>query len=979
MTQAFLAPVVRHIRRLAAADPAADASDAELLRRFVADREEKAFAALLRRHGPLVWGVCWQALHHREDAEDAFQATLLLLARQAGSIRRTEAVAGWLYRVAYRVARRAARNSARRRARERQGTRRPVSRPEAEAALRELQAVLQQELDCLPDKYRAPFLLCCLEGKTGPQAARQLGWKLGSVTGRLTEARKLLQRRLARRGVLLSAVLTAAAVSREGATTAAVALAAGTVRAALAFSAQAATSGSVSVRAAALAGGTATGLLAGRLKVATAVLLAVAVLAGGGLFAHLAVAAKDGAPAAGTSQADRPAPSTSPATSPRQAAGPTDLAGDSVQLSGQVIGPNGKPFAGAKLYVSTYTETDRPEPKVRATSGADGRFHFAATRSEVNRGDAVVAVADGCGPDWIELSDLDKDGRMPALHLVKDDVPVAGRVLDLEAHPIRGAALRVVRVRKMPGEDLTAWVKDLQADVRKTIFDLGKARKLIEYERTMKVVWGLQGVPQAVLTDAAGRFQLRGFGRERVVELDVGGPGIESRRVTVVTRAETPKGLPPFTYGARFDHMAAAGKPIVGTAREKGTGRPVKGVQVMCVAVSPGGSLYDLVMTPGTQATTDNQGRYRLPGVPKAKQYHLGAGGGPFFATSKVVNDAGGLEAVTADFDLERGIEVRGRLTDKAAGRPVRGKVYYAARPDNPQLKKYPGFASISVSQAVVDRDGSFTVAVVPGPGFLCARADEDRYVPAGVEEPGKKLPAFAAFLRFHAILPIDAAEKEPHAKPYTIPLDPGQTLRGTVRGPDGKPLAGAYAAGLTASYSPVDGSPAKARLPGADFTTVGLSRRHPRTLVFWHEEKNLGRALLVYGDEHGPLDVRLEPLAGVAGRLVDAAGRPQAGVKVQARYSGRQSRTLPGELSSEYALLIPPALRLPEATTDRAGRFQLRGLIRGLTYDVAAVKDGGRLGILVNDRPFPSGRTTDLGDVAAPAERPTPAPPQRR
>jgi hypothetical protein len=97
----------------------------------------------------------------------------------------------------------------------------------------------------------------------------------------------------------------------------------------------------------------------------------------------------------------------------------------------------------------------------------------------------------------------------------------------------------------------------------------------------------------------------------------------------VLTRAETPRGLPPFTWGSRFDHLAAAAKPVEGTVREKGSGRPVKGLEVKCVAVSPSGLPTDLVTTPGVQAITDGEGRFRLSGVPKAKAYHVGAGSGP--------------------------------------------------------------------------------------------------------------------------------------------------------------------------------------------------------------------------------------------------------------------------------------------------------------------------------------------------------------
>src|SRR5262249_9025653 len=149
----------------------------------------------------------------------AFQATFLTLARHAGSIRRTDAVGSWLYRVAHRIATRAGVNMARRKTMEKRGYAENgtdingTSSPANEAALGELQALLDEELNRLPEKYRAPFVLCCLEGKTRPEAARELGWKEGTVGGRLALARQMLQRRLVRRGVALPAALTALALT----------------------------------------------------------------------------------------------------------------------------------------------------------------------------------------------------------------------------------------------------------------------------------------------------------------------------------------------------------------------------------------------------------------------------------------------------------------------------------------------------------------------------------------------------------------------------------------------------------------------------------------------------------------------------------------------------------------------------------------------------------------------------------------------
>ncbi len=184
MAEVRLASVLYHLRQLGAGT-AGDVSDGQLLRRFAQGREESAFAALLERHGRLVWGVCRHVLRQEQDAEDAFQATFLVLARKASSIRKHESVASWLHGVAYRVALKARARAAARHARALPAEREAPPGPPSEAALRELQAVLDQEVALLPGKLRAPFVLCCLQGRSKGEAARELGWKEGTVSGRL--------------------------------------------------------------------------------------------------------------------------------------------------------------------------------------------------------------------------------------------------------------------------------------------------------------------------------------------------------------------------------------------------------------------------------------------------------------------------------------------------------------------------------------------------------------------------------------------------------------------------------------------------------------------------------------------------------------------------------------------------------------------------------------------------------------------------
>ena len=188
--------------------------DAELLERFVAAHDEAAFARLVERYGPLVLGVCRRVLRNHHDAEDAFQATFLVLARKARHIRRRDALAGWLYRVAYRLA--VKHRAAARRQAERQP---PPARPreaEDQAGWGDLRTVLDEELDRLPERYRTPLRLCCLAGCTRDEAARRLGCTLGALKMRLERGRQLLRNRLARRGLALSAVLLAVLLNFAG-------------------------------------------------------------------------------------------------------------------------------------------------------------------------------------------------------------------------------------------------------------------------------------------------------------------------------------------------------------------------------------------------------------------------------------------------------------------------------------------------------------------------------------------------------------------------------------------------------------------------------------------------------------------------------------------------------------------------------------------------------------------------------------------
>ena len=189
---------------------ACEASDHELLQRYIRSREQTAFATLVARHGPRVLGVCRRVLRDEHAAEDAFQNVFLLLARKAGAIRERTLLAGWLYGAACRTAAHARADSARRRDREAQAEAgRLPDDPAVESAARELSAVLDEEVGRLPERYRSPIVLCHIEGQTHDEAARRLRCSPRTLQRLLERGRALLRVRLDRRGVTLSAALLA--------------------------------------------------------------------------------------------------------------------------------------------------------------------------------------------------------------------------------------------------------------------------------------------------------------------------------------------------------------------------------------------------------------------------------------------------------------------------------------------------------------------------------------------------------------------------------------------------------------------------------------------------------------------------------------------------------------------------------------------------------------------------------------------------
>jgi RNA polymerase sigma factor (sigma-70 family) len=315
----------RAVQRLLESGSAVGVPESRLVERFAVGRDEAAFAALVDRHGPMVLGVCRRLLRDPNDADDAFQATFLVLARKAGGLRRKELVGNWLYGVARRVA-----SEARRRSRPATpggdpafdaDARRPAPADPADvAARREDEARLHEEVGRLPERYRAPVVACYFEGRTHEEAAALLDWPVGTVKGRLARARELLRSRLERRGVTAPAALLASALVspdlRAAVPPALAARAVASALAAVAFPSAWMTSAVLSTSVRSLSEGAIQAMLYAQIKaLAIPATLAVGLLAAG---AGLATAGREATQGPAEPAAVAAPPPTTPTPAPAQ-------------------------------------------------------------------------------------------------------------------------------------------------------------------------------------------------------------------------------------------------------------------------------------------------------------------------------------------------------------------------------------------------------------------------------------------------------------------------------------------------------------------------------------------------------------------------------------------------------------------------------------------------------------------------------------
>jgi uncharacterized GH25 family protein len=860
-------------------------------------------------------------------------------------------VAGWLCSAARLTALNA--RKARSRRDRKEASARPPQRnspaPLDQMTANELVAALDEELARLPDRYRGPLVLCCLEGLSRDEAARRLGVSTPTLNVQLERGRDRLQAVLRKRGIDLGVALLAVLVAP---------VAAVAQQRVVELVLRAAAGGAVPPAVAALIQG---GTAVTKVKLMVALALVAGALATVGAAGFAARPAGPVPPAGEKAPADekqpqpsRPAPRgpTPPKRVADKAGGALPVEGaKTLTVQGRVLGPDGKPTASAQLWLVGEGE----KPTSLGTTAADGRF--SVTIPGKRTGNAwsryLVARAEAAGVDFLVLGRW-KTGEPVELRLVKDNV-VRGQVVSTEGKPVPGVHVFPEEINVHIDNTLDTF---LAAYLRLLAGGKGLA--------TLKSMRPGRGAPFGTTTDAAGRFTLRGIGAERTARLHLHGGGIADTTVQVANRA----GFKPEPYNKAFrDHFIAANqrkdqpwmsywmlsgadvkvvamaeKVIRGVVKDADTGKGRPGLVVQLAGDSDGG------LTPShLKAKTDGEGRYEIRGARKAKSYRLLVASDPgagYMPTQKWADDTTGYQPVVADLKVKKGVVITGKVIDRATGRPVPGWAAAAVLKGNPFAKDYSQISGSTPAPVVersegTDADGTFRLVSIPGPVLLMGGPD---YQQLGPLEAMKFAPA-AADPRYPQYFPRGAGTADGFGPQYLglggqpgfvdghfckvleikagvplvkqdVVLERAGVLTVNIQDAEGRPLTGAWAAGV----SPRPGPYEALRIEKGSCPVYGLKPGKARRVVFCDAARKLARALTLKGDEKGPLTVKLGPAGALKGRLVDATGKPLRGIEVDVRYRDEEADGIEWALHGQKPVV-----------TDAEGRFTLDALVPGL------------------------------------------------
>ncbi len=552
----------------------------------------------------------------------------------------------------------------------------------------------------------------------------------------------------------------------------------------------------------------------------------------------------------------------------------------------------------------------------------------------------------------------------PAGQAPTSDVPITGRVLNLEGQPVAGIAVKVEHVYVPKHDNLLPWLEGVRKGEPPWV-----ASGHIDWERK-----DAPAAPRETTTDQSGRFRLDGLRADRIVGIELQGQTVAFASIEVVTRRTEPIPAAGYAnnfgsgkqsiYGSDFTYTATPSRLIEGSIKDSRTGRALAGAEIRSYHFA--GSDFIGIMTLKTK--TDEQGRFRLAGLPKGagnKVIIVPSDEQPYLMQEVAIPDPPGAGPVSLELALQRAIWIEGKITEKATGKPLEGAwLHYFPFLANTFAQQHPAFDGDRNADGVgfqhrylTKADGTFRLVGLPGRAIVGAVVDKDKYMPGAGSEAIEGMNAAGHFETFNnpiipgRLFPTVMKEINPPADAEVVHVDlevvTGPSVRVRVVDPEGKPIAGLKTRGRfgRSSYD-------KGDMPAPDAEVGNLRPEEHRIFLVRHEGQRLGKVATVkQGDDRGgPLVVRLAPLAAIRGRVVDADGNPMAATI--------RPDVLPG---GDFGL------SLANVVTGADGRFVIEDIPTGCDYGIAVETTEPIKGRRYAHHPRAAvkpGETTEIGEI---------------